>query len=627
MKLFKHIPLLAASLLLAACTSENTLDNTTPPDEGGIPAYNTREVLLSLKNKLKVTPVETKAAGDPIATAPENHIYSLDVYVFGSKTEDGTYTFLQQFYYREDARQTVSGDYATSFTLNTGADNSTALLRMKKGLFVKVYCIANSTKLIQANGTEFSDFKGLMQSNPGQSDNTVTAGVPTEDDFKAFHTPVLNPTVPEDVLLTPLPMTGAYTTPLDLTDFSVSARTQLGFKLTRMVARFDVTNNAADSKFTIESVSMGNGRTGASYFPVKVLGATPPQAGDLITYPAREYTEPQTGANTEGKGIFYSYPSPVEDGGYLILTGTYAANKTDNIPVTYKVPFKPAGDATGNYIEVAYNHRYTVNITKADEYHLDFTIDVADWTDEGDIDNYKPENDFTKDALALAGTGNSADVKLLADGNIVMNAASDATGTLAFTIAGNNTDASAIVEKLDYAGGDEWLVADGDRTTTPTKASTSTLFKYKMATGLSGMSDSRPVTIRLSNKASGKNLDIKVTPTALSGPEISLVSVEGSSYDAATKTVTINNTDGQTFKLHAIAPALSGEAGTTGSSVSVAGAWLTADQASVTTAEGDYEFTMANAQDSPDATTTVTLTSAATSATTVINVKLKTVAP
>lgn len=439
MNLFKHIPLLAASLLLAACTSENTLETTTPPDEGGTSDGNTREVLLSLKNKLQVIPVETKAAGDPIATTAENHIYSLDVYVFGSKTEDGDYTFQQQFYYREDARQTVSGDYATSFTLNTGADNSTALLRMKKGLFVKVYCIANSTKLIQTGGTEFDAFKGLIQSNPGQAGNTITDGVPTESDFKTFHTPALQADVADDVLLTPLPMTGAYTTPLDLTDFSVSARTQLGFKLTRMVARFDVTNDAEKSKFTIQSVSMGNGRTGASYFPVKVLGSTPAVGGDLITYPEREYTADQTTAQPKGTGIFYSYPSPVEDGGYLILSGTYAANKTEEIPVTYKVPFKPAADATGNYIEVAYNHRYTVNITEADEYHLDFTLKVSDWTDEGDIDDYKPENDFTKDALALSGAGNTADVKLLSDGNIVMDASTSSTGTLSFTIAGNHT--------------------------------------------------------------------------------------------------------------------------------------------------------------------------------------------
>lgn len=41
---------IAASLLLAACTSENTLEPPTPPDEGTASANNTREVLLSLKN-------------------------------------------------------------------------------------------------------------------------------------------------------------------------------------------------------------------------------------------------------------------------------------------------------------------------------------------------------------------------------------------------------------------------------------------------------------------------------------------------------------------------------------------------------------------------------------------------
>lgn len=621
MNLFKHIPLLAASLLLAACTSENTLETTTPPDEGGTSDGNTREVLLSLKNKLQVTPVETKAAGDPIATTAENRIYSLDVYVFGSNTEDGDYTFQQQFYYREDARQTVAGDYATSFTLNTGADNSTALLRMKKGLFVKVYCIANSTKLIQADGTEFDDFKGLIQSNPGQAGNAITDGVPTESDFKTFHTPALQADVADDVLLTPLPMTGAYTTPLDLTDFSVSARTQLGFKLTRMVARFDVTNDAEKSKFTIQSVSMGNGRTGASYFPVKVLGSTPAVGGDLITYPEREYTADQTTAQPKGTGIFYSYPSPVEDGGYLILSGTYAANKTEEIPVTYKVPFKPAADATGNYIEVAYNHRYTVNITEADEYHLDFTLKVSDWTDEGDIDDYKPENDFTKDALALSGAGNTADVKLLSDGNIVMDASTSSTGTLSFTIAGNHTAPSAIVEKLDYAGGDEWLVIDGERTTV-TKASTLTTFKYKMSDGIADMDDFRAVTIRLSNKASGKNLDIRVIPTDLSGPEITLEAVEGSSYDPATNTVTITNTNDQSFKLKVSAVTLGDEGKTTGSSVVIGtSSWLTVDAASKTEAEGIYTFTLGSVQ-SPGTTNTLTFTSTATNGTTVVHVAL-----
>ncbi|MEY8611678.1 hypothetical protein AALM74_21175 [Parabacteroides segnis] len=623
----KHtISTLLLGALLVACTSENTLNPPTPPDGGSASNNETREVLLSLKNKLKVTPVETKAVGDPIATADENHIYSLDVYVFGSKTEDGDYTFQQQFYYREDARQTLEGDHVTSFTLNTGADNSTALLRMKKGLFVKIYCVANNTKLIQPNGAEFTntDFKGLIQSAPGQPGNTITDGVPTEADFITFHTPALQAAVADDILLTPLPMTGANTTPLDLTDFSVSARTQLGFKLTRMVARFDVKNDASLSKFTVKSVSMGNGRTGATYFPVKVLGNTPADAADLITYPARDYTADQTTAKPDGKGIFYSYPSPVDDGGYLILTGTYAANLTEDIDVTYKVPFKPIGDETGNYIEVAHNHRYTVSITSADLYHLDFTLNVADWADEENVDDYKPENDFTKEDLALAATGNSGDVKLLTDGNIVMDAV---TGkTLAFTIAANNTDPDAFTEKLDYAGGNEWLEMDGARTTT-TKASMLTTFKYKTATDFTGMTDCRPVTIRLTNKVSGKNLDIKVIPTALSGPEISLVAEDsdGCTYDLATNTVTIPNKDGQTVKLKAIAPTLAGETPTTGSGAASTDNWLVVDAASSSEAEAAYTFTMATAQSSADATTTLTFTSTLTSAKTTVNVKLKAV--
>lgn len=624
MNIKHNLSTLLLGALLVACTSETTLETPTPPDGGATSDNDSREVLLTLKNKLKVIPVETKA-GDAIATTEENRIYSLDVYVFGSKTEEGLYTFQEQFYYREDARQTLEGDYVTSFTLNTGADNSTALLRMKKGLFVKIYCIANSTKLIQPNGAEFTDFKGLLQSAPGQPGNMITDGVPTEADFIKFHTPALQAAVPGDILLTPLPMTGANTTPLDLTDFSVSARTQLGFKLTRMVARFDVVNDAAQSKFTVESVSMGNGRTGASYFPVKVLGNTPADPTDLITYPARDYTADQTTGSPTGKGIFYSYPSPVDDGGYLILSGSYAVNKTQSIPVTYKVPFKPAGDETGNYIEVAYNHRYTVSITSADEYHLDFTLNVADWADEDKVDDYKPENDFTKDAVALAAAGSTPDVKLLDDGNIVMDAG--AGKTLAFTIAANNTDPTAFTEKLDYAGGDEWLAIDGERKTeAPTKASMLTTFTYKMAGSIGGMSNCRPVTIRITNKVSGKNLDIKVTPTTLSGPEISLVAEgsEGCTYDAATKTVTIPNTDGRAFKLKAVAPTLASAPGTTGSSVAVASDWITVEPASVDAAEGIYPFMMASAQGSPESTTnTLTFTSAATTGTTVITVKLE----
>lgn len=389
MKLFNKlygISLFTLLLTVASCTSETEeqLQKPAPEPSGG---ETRREVMLTLKNKLSIA--QTKA-GDEIATAAENKISALDIYVFGSATEDGTYTYQERFCYRENSADLPMG--VTAFDLTAvGSDGkqTTALLSLQKGLFVKLYCIANQSELIDpATSAAFNSFLPLQQSAPGQPGNTVIEGTPTEAAFKLFQSTPLNPASATDILQTPLPMAGAYDTPLDLTDFSVSARLQLGFRLTRSVARFDIVNDAKTSKFTIQSVSMSNGRKGVSFFPLKVTGTLPDAgADDLITYPARPFDGTDANAGTT-VSAFYSYPSPKEDGGYLILSGTYAVNQTENIAVTYKVPFKPAGD--GNYIEVTHNHRYTVNITAADEYHLDFRLDVADWTDEGTIDDYKP---------------------------------------------------------------------------------------------------------------------------------------------------------------------------------------------------------------------------------------------
>ncbi|MFR8355018.1 MAG: hypothetical protein ACLVEJ_04640 [Parabacteroides sp.] len=68
-----------------------------------------------------------------------------------------------------------------------------------------------------------------MQSNPGQPGNTVTEGTPAESDFLLFKSIQLDPASATDILKTPLPMTGAYATPLDLTDFSVSGTSATGF--------------------------------------------------------------------------------------------------------------------------------------------------------------------------------------------------------------------------------------------------------------------------------------------------------------------------------------------------------------------------------------------------------------
>ena len=641
----KHkLYIFAASLLMAACTSESVIDEPkTVPDTPGQDEGNRREVLLTLKNKLAMKQRTARAEGDPIATEDENYIASLDVYVFGSKEENGTYTFQELHYFRDDASEvSIPGVNAYSFNLNTGAEENTTtgLLKLNKGLFVKLYCIANRTHVYQTDGsgvmTEFTDFKSLMQSAPGQPDNVVTTGAPDETEFKTFHTNLIDPATTDptadDILNSPLPMTGAYVTPLDLTDFSSSARTQISFKLSRMVARFDIVNDAAASKFTIEKVTMGNGQSAAQYFPIQTLVTDPAK---LISYPERVMPaatqatpDAATGATSLTKGAFYTWPSPKADKGYLMLKGKYAVNKTEQKEVSYQIPFQQIVNGVGSYIEVAYNHRYTIAITKADDYHLDFTLNVAEWDEGGEVDEYEPENSFDRNTLLTLETGAStSEAYVLDNGQVELLAA--AGSKFAFKM-GSNTQ---LEEELIFkAGSAEWIKKGLDtKGNARTITSMDSTYSYVIDdTKLADRSKLLPVTIRLTNPASGMRKEIKVIPAP--GPVVTFSQVADNytTFDAATMTATMYNLTGQTAKFHVAASSRSDRAETptitTGSSVSIDGApaWLTADQANVTTEEGDYVLTMGTPQDltSPVAVK-VDFASTATKEKTRITVKLK----
>ena len=407
MKLVLKQFLLSTAILLTgvACTSENHEGlpvNPSSPSDGDDPTR--REVVVTLRNQLSLA--KGTKAGE-IATVEENKIASLDVYAFGSDTENGTYTLQERFAYREDPADLPAT--ATPIDLEQPGDGKEASvsLKLQKGLFVKLYAVANQPELVDPTGTigqgttvgttgkvmQDSDFKPLSLTTPGQAGTTVqTPGVPTETQFLTFHSLLLDAATPADVLVSPLPMSGAYTIPLDLTDFESFSRLQAGFKLTRTVARFDVINNATDSRFTITGISMGNARRGTTFFPAKPFATTPADPADLITLPARTFTG-QTNANAGvTASAFYSYPSPQADNGYIILEGTYRMNKTDpEKTVSYQVPFKQEVNGTGSHIEVNPNHRYTITISKADDYHIDFDLTVADWSDAGDdLDGFEP---------------------------------------------------------------------------------------------------------------------------------------------------------------------------------------------------------------------------------------------
>lgn len=445
--------LLAACLLAGmSCTEETDRglqgNPPTPTDSDS----TRREVVMTFKNELALA--GTKA----IATAAENKITALDVYVFGSDTEDGSYTFQERFAYREAPDVDPMPAGATNLTLTAGGDDDnqvSTLMALQKGLFVKIYCVANQTVLLDTEGNPVAEgsYTKLILAHPGvQGTGVGTQGVPKEEDFLAYHSPLLDPAESTDVLKTPLPMTGAVTTPIDLTDFSAATRLQVGFKLTRTVARFDVVNKADESKLTISKISMGNGRKGTTLFPIAALG----DGTDLIAYPTRDFTALENANTGITPGAFYIYPSPTDDNGYIVLEGTYRINDTETKAVSYRVPFKSLD--SGSFLEINPNHRYTLAITAADEYRIDFNITVADWADNGSIEGYQPEE---PPVVAITVT-NAVET----DGNI-LRLESDG-GTLSFDIADyreNQTIPFSVETSYEPTyGGDGWLTASSVKT-------------------------------------------------------------------------------------------------------------------------------------------------------------------
>ena len=399
MKKINYMMLSCLFVLLGSCTEEVQQKGEQPAPEGGSDAITRQEVTLSLKNKLVLDREKTK--GETIATAEENAISALDVYVFASETENGDYSFMERFAYRNTPDAVLPAGASELQLTPTDADakETTGLLKVKKGLFVKLYCIANNTTLVdpahEGQPVDDAAFVPLELSTTDDNKTTVkTPGVPLETTFATWHTHLLTSTVQADTLATPLAMTGALTTPLDLTDFGSAARVQAGIRLTRLVARYDIINEAGTSRFTIETVSMGNARRGSGLFPIRPYGDMPEAKPDeLITTPERRFYGENANKGIQA-GAFYSYPSPLKDKGFLILKGMYKINESESKEVSYRIPFtQQAADGNQTFLEIANNHRYTIAITAADEYHLDCTLYVADWTDDGSIDDFKPDQD------------------------------------------------------------------------------------------------------------------------------------------------------------------------------------------------------------------------------------------
>ena len=505
--------------LMAGCTSEV---ETTPGETPGQPENpqakdpNRRSVVISLQNKLilvKGTPESRAVTRDGIAEDDENRIGSFDIYAFGSDKEEGPYTFQERFAYRMDAGTLPAGASPLELKADEAAGKVNVVFYPRKGLFTKFYCVANQNQLTDAAGNAYTDYTPLQQTTQAGMGDVVTApGTPTENDFIRLSTPLIQPTgFLGDVLLAPLPMSGANAQPTDLREYSMGTYVRLNISLVRAVARFDVVNDEVKSHFTITDIAMGNGRQGVTLFPIRPIGDVPATPGQLITYPYRPFDGLNANAGVTTKA-FYCYPCKAVDEGFLILKGLYAVNMTDKKEeVSYRIPFERVTDGDGMRIEINHNHRYTVQITEADPFELKANIRLVNWETGDDIEDYVPDNgletivvDDLMPADETTYDGNTNIVTLL------LKKGSSFTVT-----TGSN---AGVDRKLTYYGGAtdaDWLkIEEVEIPASATRADATKQVKYKVSFNESYTGDSYPRGIlRLMDKAGGSEEVVLIDKT------------------------------------------------------------------------------------------------------------------
>ncbi len=518
-KFFLHFSLVMLSCLTTGCTSEVETIGATPeiPENPQANDPNRRSVVISLQNKLILvngTPESRAITRDGIAEEDENRIESFDIYAFGSDKEEGPYTFQERFAYRSDAGTLPAGASPIDLKADEAAGKINVVFYPRKGLFTKFYCVANQTEMNDAAGNIYTNYTPLQQSSQTQSgvpgDIVTSPGTPTESDFIKLNTPLLNPTgFNANILLAPLPMSGANSQPTDLREYSMGTYVRLNVSLTRAVARFDIVNDATKSHFTITDISMGNGRQGVTLFPIRPTGDVPATNGQLITYPYRLFDGLNANAGTTTKA-FYCYPCNAIDAGYLILKGLYAANLTDEKKeVSYRIPFERVTDGNGTRIEINHNHRYTVQITEADPFELTANIRLVDWETGDYIDDYEPDNGLETIAVAdLLPVGETTyDIST----NIVTLALKAGSS---FTIStGSNAGVNVQLTYNGNSPANGWLKLEEIPVTT-TRAEATQQVKYKIAFNESYAGDSYPRGIlHLTDKAGGSEEVILIDTT------------------------------------------------------------------------------------------------------------------
>lgn len=376
MKMRNLFLLLALLGVTASCTNEQDVTTT----QGGRPG----EIQIMFNGNGTQTEYPGTRA---IATESENEINTLDVYIFASDKEEGPY------YYVEKWSKGATDDEGThTFTLQGAGANRKASVfptEFKGYPYLKLYCVANASKLYDNTFTELS-FTPLTADASG----TVTVGSATPDvgtGGTALTVGIKNALlgkIQEDTpILTPLPMSGMATTMIS-SDYSL-----ITVEMVRRVARFDIVNDALTTNLTIEKITPLNARSSFPLFKEDYLDKSIIPVKDKYT--AIDYTLLPNANKGTTQGAFYVFPTDKADNMQLLIEGHYSGT-----PVSYYVKIANTPEPTiavpvpeAKYIEIKTNNRYTLRIKDVREAGINVLFDIEDWTSGGGM-IIKPDNNL-----------------------------------------------------------------------------------------------------------------------------------------------------------------------------------------------------------------------------------------
>ena len=330
----KYCLLALVGLLMGSCNDENDSFN---PDKGG--AASSGELTFVFPGTAKgVVPY----ADDIKASAQENELETLDIYVFGEDSLSSATPkpmLLEEIFRSGVGASTDQGEQG--FALSTVGDAKTATISVRSGKKKSFYFVANGRNQLAKDSvvlqiTDTAVFrKKMSQQLEGHISGTLL-------------------------------MSGI----ADLADVTTATPTDCKVTLVRRMARFDIRNNSEDTNFSIEKVLLGNVPSQTPLFAATSYPAT----NRLANLPAIDFTQDFANVGT-ASSVFYMYPADS------------TATKTISIALGGKI----ANSGQAQVLNVALrnlkdkqvgvepNNRYLIDVETTGAGTLNATLTVLDW--------------------------------------------------------------------------------------------------------------------------------------------------------------------------------------------------------------------------------------------------------